>query len=72
MCRLALWSLAVLACLKSCVGLGTGGSAPCPLLLAVFLIVVPAVLGLTAPLPTLVSRLTSPRPISSGEHPHPS
>ena len=72
MCHLALRSLAVLALLKSCVGLGTGDSAPCPLLLAGFLMVVPAVSWLTVPHPALVSHLTSRRPIPSGGRPPPS
>ena len=55
----------------SCVGHGTGDSALHPVLLASFLIVVPAVLGLIVPHPALVSRLTSPRLIPSRGRPLP-
>ena len=71
-CPLAPWSLAVLALRESCLGRGTGDSAPHLVWLAGLSIVVPAVPGLTVPHPALVSRLTSPRLIPSGGHPPPS
>ena len=71
MCPLAPQSLGVLALCESCVGCGTGDSAPHPVLLAGFPIIVPAVLGLIVPHPALVSRLTSPRLIPSRGRPLP-
>ena len=71
MCLLAPWGLAVLLLHESCVDRGTGDSALHPVLLASFLIVVPAVLGLIVPHTVMVSSLTSPRLIPSGGHPLP-
>ena len=65
MCPLASRSLAVLALRESCVGRGTGDSAPLPVRLAGLPIVVPVVRKLPMPYPALVSHLTSPRPADS-------